>query len=188
MFVLRKQALANGGIFDEEEMVKKAQWDEEEIAKVKARWGTIKEAAAARDVAAVVVLMRATAGVVELQREGCEAIKVLARNSNNLVAIAGAGGIRTLLGAMERHKDDVEVQQNGCNALNNLAFNNDNKVAIAGAGGIRSVVEAMGRHKDVAMVQEYGCTTLQNLAGNGKKYRIERLRNNGVNERGGNKF
>ena len=33
MFVLRKRALANGGIFDEEEMVKKAQW------------ATIKEAA-----------------------------------------------------------------------------------------------------------------------------------------------
>ena len=47
-----------------------------------------------------VALMRAGAVDVEVQRKGCDTLKVLARNADSRVAIAEAGGIRTVVEAM----------------------------------------------------------------------------------------
>jgi hypothetical protein len=87
--------------------------------------------------------MREEAVSMLVQREGCKALMSFAfLNNDNKVAIKDAGGIRSLLDAMERFKNDDEVQWWGCRVLHNLALNADNNVAIAEAGGIPPVEQS----------------------------------------------
>ena len=96
-----------------------------------ARRAAVGEAEAAGDCAGVVALMRAGPGDVEMQRAGCAALTNLAaNNADNQVTIAEAGGIRSVVDAMERHKDVADVQEYGCATLSNLAHNGKKNIYI----------------------------------------------------------
>ena len=68
------------------------------------------------------------------QHQGCGALARGANSPANRAAIADAGGIEAVTGAMAR--GDLYLQRIGCLALGNLAEDSPaNQAAIAGAGG-----------------------------------------------------
>ena len=67
-----------------------------------------------------------------------------AHNVDNKVKIAEAGGIESVLTAMEAQKTSVRMQQQACWALCIFACNNaENNVKITEAGGIEALVAAV---------------------------------------------
>jgi hypothetical protein len=107
---------------------------------------------------------KTSAGV---QEQACAAMKNLAVNPDNQVAVAAAGGIVAVVAAMQAHKRSAGVQEMACRALRNLAANNDNNEdAISAAGGIEALTTAMETHQARALLQEYACAALLNLACN----------------------
>jgi hypothetical protein len=164
----RKQAVAR--VARERGAEEKREGKEREEAEAVARWRTVGDAEAAGDYAGVVALMRAGAGDVEVQRAGCSALWILAAgNAGNRVAIAEAGGVQAVVGAMKLHQGIAAVQEMGCGALMNLALNAGNRMAIGEAGGVQVVIDAMKIHEGIAEIQRWGCRALMNLARNGKK-------------------
>ena len=58
-----------------------------------------------------------------VQSTMCLGLRNLARENESTAAIAAAGGIAAVIGAMGRCEGHAGVQQYGCRALVNLAFN-----------------------------------------------------------------
>jgi hypothetical protein len=106
-----------------------------------------------------------------VQSTMCLGLCNLARNAENQVAIAAAGGVAAVIGGMGRCEGDARVQQFGCRVLGYLALNNaENVLAIAAAGGVAAVIGGMGRCEGDARVQLYGCCALGIFVANyGKK-------------------
>ncbi len=107
---------------------------------------------------------KTSAGV---QEHACAALKNLAVNPDNQVAVAAAGGIVAIVAAMQAHKRSAGVQEMAGRALRNLAANNpSNKDAISAAGGIEALATSMKTHQARALLQQYACAALNNLACN----------------------
>ncbi len=88
---------------------------------------------------------KTSAGV---QEQACGALKNLAVNPDNQVAVAAAGGIVAIVAAMQAHKGSAGVQEMAGRALRNLAANNDNNEdAISVAGGIEVLATSMKTHR-----------------------------------------
>jgi hypothetical protein len=82
--------------------------------------------------------------------------------------IAAAGGITTILSAMQTHSSNATVQEHGCAALQTLAVNENNRVKISNAGGKALIESAMRNYTSNAGVQEKGKAALYNLTHCGK--------------------
>jgi hypothetical protein len=80
----------------------------------------------------------------DVQKNGCWALGILARDSlANRVAIAAAGGIEAAMGAMARFPaEDGDVQKYGCWALGGLARGSLTNAAAIGAAGGRALASA----------------------------------------------
>ena len=79
--------------------------------------------------------------------------------------ILAAGGIESVLAAMDAHRADANVQQWGCIALQNVVDRNAAaKTRIAAAGGLTQIVSTMDSHSDHMGVQLAACQLLLNLS------------------------
>ena len=129
---------------------------------------------------AVLETMRADPQVVEVQEEGCAALRKLTVSmyrpinmSHGQQSAAEAGAVEAVLDAMQAHMQVTQVQLLGFNALRCVARCTEVrfgetateaavlKAAMEGAPQV--VVEAMRAHPQVAAVQETGCMTLVHL-------------------------
>jgi len=126
----------------------------------------LEQMRATDDPGTVVTVMRQHVARVEVQEQGCAALRILAAShAENQTRIARAGGIEAVVKAMQTHAQSADVQQEGCRALRNSSFNHaENKARIADAGGIEAVVAAMQTHMQSAEVQRKGCRALRNLS------------------------
>jgi len=97
-------------------------------------------------VGAVVAAMQQHVSSAGVQEQGCDALRKLAINSQNQVAIAAKGGVEAVVAAMQQHMSSAGVQEQGCGALSCLAVNAENKGTIAAKGGVEALVEAMQQH------------------------------------------
>ena len=79
------------------------------------------------------IVTRARDGTNVQKESAAAALRNLANNADNMVAIAKAGGIAPLV-ALARDGTDVQKEK-AAGALGNLAVNAGNKVAIAKLGG-----------------------------------------------------
>ena len=99
------------------------------------------------------------------------ALRNIARNLDNIVAIAGAGGIEVVMGAMREHSKEKAVVEAGLGALWNLAFNDANhcdattmlgdvahNLNEAGAGRVQGIAvgNRLGPGIEVASLPELG--------------------------------
>jgi tRNA-binding EMAP/Myf-like protein len=66
--------------------------------------------------------------------------RVLAENADYSKEIAAAGGITSIISAMNNHKEDPYVQHSASMVLRNLADNAENQIKIREAGGIESII------------------------------------------------
>jgi RNA-binding protein YhbY len=85
-----------------------------------------------------------------VQRTGCQALRRLADNKDNVVKIGAEGGVEAIVQAMGGHRGSEGVQRTGCEALRRLADNKDNVVKIGAEGGVEAIVQAMGAHRGSA--------------------------------------
>jgi hypothetical protein len=106
--------------------------------------------------------MKSHSSNADVQENGCGALWYLALNDNNKVTIAEAGGITTILSAMDNHSSNPFVQYCGCTALMKLVTNNDNnKVMITNAGGEVAIQSAIRNHLSNVGVYEKGHEALR---------------------------
>eukprot|EP00434_Breviolum_minutum_P024409 symbB.v1.2.021556.t1/scaffold1847.1/size122519/9 len=96
------------------------------------------------------------------QASAAGALRNLARNADNKVAIAKAGGIEVLVQIARNGSD--QAKESAAGALLSLAMNKDNQVAIAKAGGIEPLVQLARNGSDEA--KETAVLALKNLAVN----------------------
>ena len=116
------------------------------------------------DFAQLVATMRAHAGNVDAQEQGCRALVNLTVNYDNKVKAGSAGAVEAVVAAMRAHASNAGVQEQGCLALRNMTGNNDaNQVKAGSAGAIEAVVAAMRAHASNAGVQEEGKIVLDRL-------------------------
>ena len=66
--------------------------------------------------------------------------RVLAENADYSKEIAAAGGITSIISAMNNHKGHPYVQHSASLVLRNLADNAENQIKIREAGGIESII------------------------------------------------
>jgi len=88
-------------------------------------------------------------------------------NASNAAAVAAAGGIALLLGALTRFTDDALIACSSCGALRNIARNWPSRcgaaAAVAAASGIAALVGALRRHRSNADVVERACHALRSI-------------------------
>ena len=99
---------------------------------------------------AIVQAMGGHRGSEGVQRTGCQALRRLADNKDNVVKIGAEGGVEAIVQAMGGHRGSEGVQRTGCEALRRLADNKDNVVKIGAEGGVEAIVQAMGAHRGSA--------------------------------------
>ena len=91
-------------------------------------------------------------------------ISYIARNDDNNVKVAAAGGIEVIVTAMKNHQASAAVQQNGCGALVDIAVNDDNKMKVVAARGMEVILTAMNNHQASTKIQQLGCRALSYIA------------------------
>ena len=108
----------------------------------------------------------------EIQQQSCSILWNLCLNNDpNRISIANAGGIISVIAAMNSHVNNVGVQEKACGALSSLSLNNDaNRLSIANAGGIISVIAAMNNH---ASTRQHTSDILKRLARCNAAYKKE---------------
>ena len=107
-----------------------------------------------------------------VQAQACEALKKLARNNEDKLAIGQDGGIDLIVAAMRNHPSSTKIQEEGSAALMalvdlqmmDLALLDESQLRFFASGAICVVVAAMLNHPSSAKVQEHGCGVLWMLA------------------------
>ena len=104
----------------------------------------------------VIQLMQKHQNITDLQGRGCAALWKMIRptrdtsyensNKKNEIAIAEAGGIEVVLGALKTHRQHPRVLAEALFAIRCLGSNENSQVKIAAAGGIESILNAMKQH------------------------------------------
>jgi hypothetical protein len=131
------------------------------------------------DAAAIVQGMRKHSKHAQVQQQGCRSLSRLARDDDNRIKIAEAGGIEAILAALVAHTDaggwgggkdaSALVVGKAFAALCKLAVSDGNKTKISAARGnrgIKVIVDAMTAHKESVRVQQHACGVLYRLADN----------------------
>mmetsp|Transcript_25608 Transcript_25608/g.73606 ORF Transcript_25608/g.73606 Transcript_25608/m.73606 type:complete len:772 (+) Transcript_25608:86-2401(+) len=102
-----------------------------------------------------------------IQRQGCEALEYLVRESRGRTKycrVLAAGGLEATLTALSKHPRVVDVQQKGCRAIAALAggLNMPTRERCLHAGAVEATLK---EHCGEAAVQSQGCEALNCLAG-----------------------
>ena len=103
----------------------------------------------------------------DVQLQGCEALKKMARNVEAKVTIGEAGGMDVMVAAMRNHPSEIRVQEQGFQslmALMDLGGSDTNKMKFFASGGIYALAAAMLNHPSHAKFQANGCAALWMLA------------------------
>ena len=112
-------------------------------------------------------------------------VKISTTSAESQSRAVEAGGIETILKAIDTHITNSDVCEQGCGALWNLTLirslfscsclcemcssSDDNKKKAAAAGGIGLVIRAMEIHITNPSVCEQGCGVLWNMSVNNRK-------------------
>ena len=140
--------------------------------------------AAAKDFAALVVLMREHPADPVVARAVCEVFHDLARgNDANRQAIGAAGGAEVVVLALKQHLAVASVAEWASGAAANLAADNDaNQAALAAAGGIEALTAVLHEHAANAEVMQYACWALCYIGVGGRSDRAlqKRIREAGA--------
>jgi hypothetical protein len=137
-------------------------WDEggSALAGLRAEYAALAAHGVINAVSQAMATHACSASVV---KSGCKVLGAMARNDDNKVKIAEAGGITAIVGGIRGNEGDARLQEEGCKALYNLAADADSKMKIAEAGGNKAIFGAMRRHEGDSQVQEEGRKALWSL-------------------------
>ena len=112
----------------------------------------------------VVAALQAHADNVQVQLEGCAALRSLCYNADNQVKAAVAGGIETLVATLRAHVDNDTVMEAACGAAAKLTGVPVNKAKALECGVLEAVIAAMARHPRVQGVQRDGCAAIASIS------------------------
>jgi hypothetical protein len=117
------------------------------------------------EAATIIQSMSASRRDAKAQHAGCYSLwKLLYGNDSQRRAIAAAGGVRAITGALESDPLDAELQEAGCAALASLVIDAGAARDAAGAGSIDVAISVMKNHPADAAVQSAALVLLANLS------------------------
>jgi hypothetical protein len=100
---------------------------------------------------------------INTQSWGCRALGLFA--ARHSTQVAGRGGTRAVLSAMEQHKPNAALQETAFRALHSLAADPDARIDVARHGGAQALLASLAHHRACAQVQQPGLRTLSAIAG-----------------------
>lgn len=117
------------------------------------------------DICDVVVAMRRFPFSLSIQRVACEKLYVHCFERDHAHAIGLAGGIRTIIDAMEYHSNDVTLQQTCAGMIKHLACASPyNLDMLDRMGAVGILMATMECHSQNAMLLEACCWAIEGMA------------------------
>jgi hypothetical protein len=119
---------------------------------------------------AIILALRAHAADADIQVEGCRALAYLAVGHIATISARSSGLLsnawKTVVAALNAHRDAVLVQQFACAALWQLTATNAHRVEAGKVGAVTAAVAALRAHPADARVQQAGCCATDVLCSN----------------------
>lgn len=122
-----------------------------------------EQAAERGGILAVISCMKTNKPDRAIQRQGCFALQLLAKEHGT--TIAKQGGINALLSAIKHHgQNDAHLYEYACGALVFVVMDDNYKAAVARKGGVAYILVGAQKHMNHLNVQHQSCASLLRLS------------------------